>query len=68
MIKQVVTKDSYVTIDPGKSLTTDIPLSNGYDIRAPGEYGITYSALNQHIKLDRIDTLKSNTVMLQRSR
>jgi hypothetical protein len=61
-IKRQVTADSYISIPPGKALSVDIRLLQGYDVKSPGQYSITYRAFNQRPDSSAVDALVSNTV------
>jgi hypothetical protein len=64
MVKRAVTAESYLSIPPGRSLSTEIALRNDYDVQGGGKYAITYQSFNQRIDLSGIDTLKSNAVAI----
>lgn len=64
MVKRQVNGDSYITISPGGTLSAEVPLRQGYDVQAPGQYAITYKAFNQRSDSSSLDTLTSNTAMV----
>jgi hypothetical protein len=63
-VKRAVTRDRYIQLAPGRSLSAEIGLSQAYDVQSPGNYAITYKAFNQRDDGTGLDTLTSNTVTI----
>jgi hypothetical protein len=59
MMKREVSRSDYVSIDPGKAFSADIPLQQGYDVRPSGKYTIVYSAFNSQFDAPGVKNLVS---------
>ena len=64
MMKREDRPTDFISIPPGRSFGTDIPLLAGYDVRPSGKYVIAYAAYNPSADSMGLDKLISEPITL----